>query len=66
MILKNVSYFGDHCFKEFFSSWAWWGVCDCSTGLAYADILKYRALTFQNPNIWGIITYINVFQKYEI
>lgn len=23
MILKNVSHFGDHCFKEFSSSWAW-------------------------------------------
>lgn len=22
MILKNVSHFGDHCFKEFSSSWA--------------------------------------------
>lgn len=23
MINKNVSHFGDHCFKEFSSSWAW-------------------------------------------
>ena len=48
MILKNVSHFGDHCFKEFSSSWAWFIMLlfvslprNIHITQGHKDILKY-------------------------